>query len=100
LSYLKRDKAKRIPCRQAFARLIFDWTGNAYACCPGFDDKTNKPLFFGNIHKKSMSEIFNSKKAMSLRSDLKEGKAFQNYDVCKNCSSFETFEGYQPNQES
>lgn len=100
LSYRDREKIDRIPCRQAFARLVFDWKGNAFACCPGFDEKTNKPLKLGNINDMSIEEIFNSSKAKSLRLGLKEGWAFKSHDVCKNCSSYETYAGYQPSWDS
>lgn len=99
-SYRERSQVERIPCRQAFSRLIFDWKGNAYACCPGFDNKTNDPLKFGNINQMTLREIFNSPKAIELRRGLKEGWAFKVHEVCKNCSSYETYAGYQPNWDS
>lgn len=86
----KRDSRNRQPCIQASARLIFDWQGSAQACCPD----TKSTLQFGNIHDKSIYEIFNSEKAIGLRKSLRNRSAF-NLDPCKTCSSFESYRGYK-----
>lgn len=90
-----RDFSERQSCIQAHARLIFDHKGEAVPCCP--DIKMG--LRLGSIHENSLYEIFNSQKARDLRRDLLSLKAFEK-DPCKNCSSYESFSGYQPSMES
>lgn len=91
----KRDLSKRIPCNQAFVRLIFDASGNAYPCCP---DIRNEYLL-GNINKQNIKEIFNSDVAKRLRTYLKSGSAFR-LEPCKSCSSFESYKNFKPNWNS
>jgi len=91
----ERDHSHRQSCIQAHARLIFDWTGEAVACCPDI----RQELKLGKIQELSVFDIFNSPKAKQLRADLLSLKAFEN-SPCKNCSSFETFKGYVPSLES
>lgn len=86
----KRDLTYRQSCIQAFARIIFDWQGNAQACCPD----TKSTLQFGNIYDLSVYQIFNSKKALDLRRSL-AGKSAFNSDPCKTCSSFESYKNYK-----
>lgn len=100
LSIKKKDRNERIPCRQAFARLVFDYDGIAHACCPAFDQSSNVSLRLGNIHERPLLKIFNSPEALILRDDLKTGLAFKLNPACINCSSFETFKGYTPNWDS
>lgn len=87
----KRDTDNRQSCLQAHVRLIFDTQGRASPCCPDIKNE----LVVGNIHEKSLRDIFNSELAKQLRADLKSKKAFEK-DPCKNCSSHETFKGYKP----
>jgi radical SAM protein with 4Fe4S-binding SPASM domain len=87
----KRDVNNRQSCLQAHVRLIFDTTGRASPCCPDIKNQ----LVVGDIHEKSLYDIFNSQLAKQLREDLKSKKAFEQ-DPCKNCSSHETFKGYKP----
>lgn len=87
----KRDVNNRQSCLQAHVRLIFDTDGRASPCCPDIKNE----LVLGNIHEKSLYDIFNSKMAQQLRKDLKSKKAFES-DPCKNCSSHETYKGYKP----
>lgn len=89
LEHRKRDFENRQSCIQAHARLIFDWKGNAQACCPD----TGSKIQFGNIHEKTIYEIFNSNEAKLLRKSLLNKTAFNN-DPCKSCSSYESFKGY------
>jgi radical SAM protein with 4Fe4S-binding SPASM domain len=91
----ERDNSHRQTCIQAHARLIFDWTGEAVACCPDI----RQELRLGKIQEKSVQEIFNSPEAKQLRADLLSLKAFEK-SPCKNCSSFETYKGYVPSQDS
>lgn len=92
----ERDASKRQSCLQAHVRLIFDTEGNASPCCPDIKNE----LVLGNIHKKSMREIFNGQKAKVLRQRLKDKSAFDVLPVCKNCSSLETFKGFKPSWNS
>ena len=95
ITHRSRDFTERQSCIQAHARLIFDHTGTAVPCCP--DIKTELKL--GNIHEMTVAEIFNCDKAKELRRDLLSLKAFET-SPCKNCSSFETYRGFQPSQDS
>lgn len=90
-----RDFENRQACLQAFVRLIFDWEGNAQACCPD----TGSKIKLGNIHQMSMFDIFNSPAALGLRHTLKTKQAFKE-DPCKTCSSWESFKGYKPKWDS
>jgi len=87
----KKEK-KRIPCKQAFVRLIFAHDGSASPCCPNIGMKIN----LGNIKTQTMKSIFTSMAAWKLREDLKSGKAFEQ-DPCKTCSSHESYAGYRAN---
>lgn len=91
----ERDASERQSCIQAHARLIFDWNGDAVMCCPDI----RQDLKLGNIHEMSLYDIFNSDKAKQVRADLLSLKAFEN-SPCKNCSSFETYRGFQPSWDS
>lgn len=95
LKHKERDYSERQSCIQAHARLIFDTQGVATACCPDI----RQELKLGDINKMTITEIWNSPEAIKLREDLLSLKAFEN-SPCKNCSSFETFKGYQPSYES
>ena len=87
-----RDAENRQPCQQAFVRLLFNWKGEAFPCCPDIGEQ----IKFGDIHTHTLRELFNSEVARQLRKDLKSGDAFAE-DPCKNCSSFESFKGFKPN---
>jgi radical SAM protein with 4Fe4S-binding SPASM domain len=91
-----RDASHRQSCLQAHVRLIFDWNGQATACCPDIRNEIN----LGNIHERTMYEIFNGYQAKALRHQLKNKSAFQFRDVCKNCSSHETYCGFKPSWDS
>jgi len=84
-----RDFSNRQPCKQAFVRIIFNWEGMAFPCCPVIDES----LPLGSIRRTSLYNIFNGARARQLREDLKSGAAFKKYSSCKNCSSFESFKG-------
>lgn len=86
-----RNFDNRIPCKQAFVRLIFNWEGKAFPCCPDIKEE----LYLGSIDRNSIKEIFNSYQAKKLRKELKDKSAF-NFDPCKTCSSFESYKGYKP----
>lgn len=91
LEHRERDTSERQSCLQAHVRVIFNWEGKAYPCCPD----TGEHLCLGDIHKENLAEIFNGAKAKFLRKQLKCGDAFK-MNPCKGCSSFETYKGFQP----
>lgn len=87
----KRDFSNRQACKQAFVRIIFTHEGKALPCCPAIKED----LVIGDYHSESVQAIFNGRKAKSLRQLLKNKGAFSEIDACANCSSFESFKGYQ-----
>jgi sulfatase maturation enzyme AslB (radical SAM superfamily) len=91
LEAVKRDVNNRQPCKQAFVRLIYNYDGKAMPCCPNIDES----LALGRSDCNSVKQIFNGDLAKILRKQLKSGKAFKNFDACKNCSSFESYKGYK-----
>ena len=90
-----RGEERRQSCLQAHARIIFNHAGAAFPCCPDVKEE----LEIGHIWEQSLQSIFNSQKAQTLRSQLKDGSAFR-MNPCKSCSSFETYEGYKKNWKS
>ncbi len=85
-----RDVSGRIPCNQAFVRLIVHHDGRVGPCCPSIKND----LLVGDVNTQSVREVFNSTFAIQLRKDLKSGKAFES-NPCKGCSSFESYKGYK-----
>ena len=81
----------RIPCRQAFVRLIVAHDGNVSPCCPDIKQQ----LILGDANMDTLVDIFNNDKANALRKSLRDKTAFAS-DPCKNCSSHESFAGYKP----
>lgn len=86
-----RDPSQRQSCLQAHVRLIFNWQGKAFPCCPDIGEK----LCLGDITQERIETIFNGESARILRDMLKSKNAFLN-EPCRGCSSFETFKGYKP----
>lgn len=91
----KRDLSERQSCIQAHARILFNWKGRAFVCCPDIGEK----LCIGDINNENMISIFNSDRAKEIRNSLKTKSAFLQ-DPCKNCSSFETYRGFKANWKS
>jgi|GEM_PF-5208853 len=91
----RRDPENRQSCQQAHVRLLFNYKGDAFPCCPDIGEKLN----YGNIWNTRMIDLFQSEMARTLRKDLKSGKAFA-LDPCKGCSSFESFKGFKPSWNS
>jgi len=89
---IRNPLESRKSCLQAHVRVIFNWRGKAFVCCPDISEK----LCMGDIKKDSLYDIFNSDKVKALRKDLKSKRAFES-EPCKGCSSFETYVGYKPN---
>jgi len=96
LAVKKRDPQNRRACIQAFTRLIFDSFGYAVMCCPDIERR----LILGQIHTKTIKQLFNSQYAKAIRERLKSGLAFQSLKSCINCSSFESYKGYKPKWDS
>jgi radical SAM protein with 4Fe4S-binding SPASM domain len=89
LNFKKREELNRMPCKQAYARLIFNHKGEAMPCCPDIKEQ----IKFGSIHDMHLYDIFNTYRAQKLRRELKNGVAFLK-DPCKSCSSFESYGNY------
>jgi len=87
-----RNLDNRTTCIQAHARLIFNWTGKAYPCCPDIAET----LLLGDIHKTNLKRIFNGHMANELRKSLKNKSAFNKFSSCTNCTSFESYKGFKP----
>lgn len=96
LEIKKRDADERKPCLQAFNRLMITWDGKVQVCCPDIKSE----LEIGDAKKQGLLEIFNSEKAKKIRENLKNKAAFEIYDACKNCSSFESYKNFKPNWNS
>lgn len=88
----KRDLNNRQSCIQAHVRLMFGWDGKATVCCPDISSS----LVVGDISRSTVKEIFNSVFAKTIRKQLKDKSAFNIYDACKNCPSFESYKGFKP----
>lgn len=91
----KRDSDNRLPCKQAFVRLIVHHDGRVGPCCPAIKND----LLVGDANAQTIREVFNSEIAKQLRRDLKSGKAFES-NPCKGCSSFESYKGYKAKWQS
>ena len=92
----KRDPKYRVSCLQAHVRIIFTWEGKALPCCPAISED----VVIGNIHKKTVKNIFNDSPGRILRKKLKDKSAFKVFRSCMNCSSFESYQGFKPNWDS
>jgi len=91
LESVTRKNDNRIACKQAFVRLIYNYDGKALPCCPNIDES----LALGHNDSYTVRGMFNNHKAKRLRRMLKSGDAFKHLDACKNCSSFESYQGYK-----
>lgn len=88
----QRDTSERQSCLQAHARVIFNYGGKAFCCCPDIKEE----LCIGDINNQTLLGIFNSGKAKLLRKKLLDKTAFKDISACKNCSSFETYKNFKP----
>lgn len=73
-------KSKRLPCRAIWQRLAIGWDGKAFACCNEMDGK----LTVGDLNDTSLSDIWNGKPMMRLRSLMREGR-YDDVAACKDC---------------
>lgn len=90
-----RDCSNRQSCLQAHVRIIFNWKGEAFPCCPDIGEQ----LKLGDIRDTHLRKIFNGHPARQLRKSLKSKAAFQS-SPCQGCSSFETYVGFKPSWNS
>jgi len=90
-----RDAENRQSCIQAHARVIFNWKGEAFPCCPDIGEK----LLLGDINYANLDQIFNDVPALRLRDSLRDGTAFDK-NPCKSCPSFESYRGFKPSWNS
>lgn len=88
----QRDISGRQSCIQAHVRLIFNWEGKAFPCCPDIEET----LCLGDINQETVFDIFNSFKSHMLKAKLLDKTAFAQYKACMNCSSFESYKGFTP----
>jgi radical SAM protein with 4Fe4S-binding SPASM domain len=84
----KRTGKERIPCKQAFARLIVHHSGDVSPCCVDISSKK----IIGNVYNESISKIWNSWRATWFRETVANGMAFDS-EPCKSCSSLESYAG-------
>ncbi len=84
-------KGERQCCIQPFVRLITLFNGDMIMCCPDFKAQ----CVLGNIKTMTLYDAFNSAQASLLRDNLKCGLAFNYYNMCKNCSSWESYKGWK-----
>lgn len=87
----RRDTSERQSCLQAHVRVIFNWKGEAFPCCPDIGEQ----LKLGDINSDTLEGIFNGHPARNLRASLTSRDAFRTAP-CGGCSSFETFKGFSP----
>lgn len=95
LGFRTRDLSRRKSCLQAHVRLIFNYKGDAFMCCPDIGEK----LKIGNIMGDTMESIFNGDKAKEMRRSLIDKRAFLK-DPCRNCPSYESYAGFSPKFDS
>lgn len=81
-SRMFRDKKsyQHAPCTRPFQRLIVHYDGNVALCCEDMTDMFN----LGNAFKKSIEEIWYSKRHVGILRDLEQGRR-DKYPACKNC---------------
>ncbi len=76
----KLTRSPRISCHRLWSGCVMDVEGNILPCC---FDKSGKYIF-GNLTQHTLSEIWNSEKAISFRQ--KVYKERQQIDICLNCT--------------
>jgi|TARA_R100001530_G_scaffold30114_1_gene23663 MoaA/NifB/PqqE/SkfB family radical SAM enzyme len=80
-------KEKRTaPCLEPERFAGIDYNGNMMACCVTRSDiKSHKNYILGNINEKSITDIFNSPKAIRLRKNASEGNFTEDMKPCHYC---------------
>ncbi|KPA16300.1 radical SAM protein [Candidatus Magnetomorum sp. HK-1] len=71
------------PCVRLWISTYIDVKGNVYPCCiPVFFPK-NEKYIMGNINEFSFKEIWNNKRYIAFRKNIRSGK--KSFECCKNC---------------
>lgn len=60
-------KGKRYPCISLWVSVSIDKDGNVYPCCEGFSSRENSELLLGNIHEKTLIEIYSDNRIKKIR---------------------------------
>jgi len=81
----KKMNIPRTYCEYPSQRLVVATNGNVYPCCIDYFET----MKLGNIKSDKLIDIWNSKKLVDLRSELKKGN-FQG--VCANCTSWLSYD--------
>lgn len=71
-------------CEDIFERLVVLVNGDVLPCCAAYDYVNDIAYSVGNIHKKTLEKIYNSKKLNSLRKLHNEGKSHE-IEMCRKC---------------
>lgn len=67
-------------CQQLWQRMAIAWNGDCSICCWNMGD----PLVVGNVHEKSIAEMWNCDKIREIRELHKHGLWYK-IDICKKC---------------
>ena len=83
------NKINRKPCSDLWYKASIHWDGRVSICCHDWDSKT----IVGDLNKKSMIEIWNSKILDSYRT-IHKNSEFEKIDLCRECFEWATIEEY------
>lgn len=83
LSYSKKEMVSisNKKCEEPIKRLIIHYDGNVAFCCEDMKNEFN----LGNVHDKSIKDIWFSKKHIKMVKDLQKKDGRKLYPLCKNC---------------
>lgn len=80
---IKSSPLMNRPCVRLWISTYIDVYGNVYPCCiPVFFPK-NEKYIMGNINEFSFKEIWNNKRYIAFRKNIRSGK--KSFECCKNC---------------
>ena len=85
LSDTAKDKllaSGKSACFYTHYAMMIDWNGDALLCC---QDMYNRTIKFGNVHNKSLIDIWKDGKLMKFRNKLKNGE--RSLSPCSNCNA-------------
>lgn len=68
-------------CRWPWTSMTVLWDGDVVPCCNDFD----KRYVLGNLHRESMTSIWNNEPMTALRAELAGGLVRN--DLCRNCKN-------------
>ncbi|KJU81311.1 Fe-S oxidoreductase [Candidatus Magnetobacterium bavaricum] len=77
----KISTSKYQPCSHLWSTMSICWDGTVVPCCFDF----LKTYVLGNIHEKSLKEIWNDKPMVNLRKGMLDGTYAQINKLCKGC---------------